>query len=770
MRLKTTLILLGVAVILILFIQLYEKKKPSTEEWELQQAKVFTEFKPERVSQIEIKKEDGTFLIKKLEEGRWVLEKPRPARADATEVKSILSELEFLSKIGTISPEGGKPVDLASYGLDKPQIETSYWTGPTQSDKYTFYVGARRAGGTEVYMRHEGGKEVYMVKGTLMDKLAKSLNDLRSKDIFEIDPNAVQRLELRYATGEGIRCFKEGENWRLESPVTDKGDNEKIMGVIHNLRGLTLKKEDFITDEAVDLDKFGLANPQLTAIIQEKGKTQTLLLGNTRDNKIYAKRLEESALFFLKDNTISLLKRHPNELRDKKLARFDPLYVSKVELKTRDQNIIIEKTKEYDYLITQPVNVLADRDTFKGFLETIKELEIQNFVADKTGNLAPYGLDQPEADITITLKDDPTKPIRLQIGRKDERGALCYIKRTGEEPVFSVKAEKLYDPATRGYLAFRDRLVLEFNRDKAQKLVMERDNKRFLLEKEQGQKENWLLKEPLEVEADEELTNNIIWSLSFLKADRYVEEGPKDLKPYGLDTPTIKVTITYAQGLPMEGKTEGGKATPTEGEIFVAEKEPKLESKTLFVGKKVKEGENANSYATLQGGNLVFEMSWTEVRYLESEPASKMLVKLEYPEVTGVSLTYFGGGTATPDKEVIYQKKGEAWEMIKPEQKSIATREIESILYHLKNLKADSIAQYSAKDLTQYGLDKPLFKLTLNTDKGEKSITMGNQAEKGMHYVKASDSDFVFLVSHEKLEKLMKEKPVREASKAPVGG
>ncbi|MFN3467139.1 MAG: DUF4340 domain-containing protein, partial [Candidatus Brocadiales bacterium] len=537
-------------------------------------------------------------------------------------------------------------------------------------------------------------------------------------------------------------------------PVADMGDNEKVMQVIYNLRGLTVAKEDFITDEAVDLGKFGLANPQLVATVQEKGQTQTLLLGNTKDNKVYAKRQEESAVFFLKDNTVNLLKKNPNELRDKKLARFDPLYVSKLELKTRDQNIVIEKTKEYDYLITQPVNVLADRDAVKGFLDVLKELEIQNFVSNKSENLATYGLDQPEADITITLKDEP-KPIKLQLGKKDERGILCYVKRTGGEPVFAAKAEKLHEPATRGYLAFRDKLVLEFNRDKAKKLVVERDGKHFLLEKGAGQEERWFLKEPLEVEADEDIINNIVWALSFLKADRHVEDGPTDLKPYGLDAPRLRATITYGKGLPMEEKAES--------KLLVAEKEPELESKTILIGRKVKEGENVNSYAMLQGSNLVFEMSWTEVRYLESEPASKVVVHLEYPEVTGVSITY-------PEKEIVYQKKAEAWEMIKPEQKTVATREIESILYNLKNLKADDIHQYSAKELTPYGLDKPLFKLTLNTEHGEKSVLMGNHAERGMHYVKSSGSDFIFLISHEKLEKLMKEKPVREASKAPAGG
>jgi hypothetical protein len=145
------------------------------------------------------------------------------------------------------------------------------------------------------------------------------------------------------------------------------------------------------------------------------------------------------------------------------------------------------------------------------------------------------------------------------------------------------------------------------------------------------------------------------------------------------------------------------------------------------------------------------------------------LVSLEYPEVTGVTLSYFGGGIA-PEKEVIYERKGDAWEMAKPEQKSVPTREIEAILYHLKNLKADNVAQYSSKELASYGLDKPIFKLALNTEKGEKYIAMGSHAQKGMHYVKTGDSDFIFLVSHEKLEKLMKEKPVREAAKAPVGG
>ena len=766
MRLKSTLILLGIVIVLVLFVQLYEKHKPSTDEWQRQAMTVFPGFKPGMVKKLEIKREDGLIVLERLDPSRWALKKPLEIKADAPEVNSILSELEFLKKIGTVETEEGKPLELASYGFDKPQAVTSYWTSPT--DKHTFLVGSKRAGGSDVYIKHEDSDEIYMVSGTLLENLTKTLSELRSKDVLDIDPNAVDRIELKYASGEVIECAKSGSNWRVVKPISDRGDNEKIMQLIYNLNALVIDKNDFITDEPKDLSIFGLVNPQITATTYQKGVSQDVLLGHTRDNKVYAKCGQGSAVFFLKDMVVGLFKKTPNELRAKKLTEeVDLLYVTNCDIKTRDQTIKIRKTVQYDYEITEPVNVLADRDAFKGFLEAIKNMKIQNFVDDNPEDLNKYGLKDPAAEITITIKDKKD-PVKIQVGDKDKRGALCYVRRTGETPVFSVKTDKFYGPATKGYLAFRDRLMLEFNRDEARKVEVSRKDRHFVANWKEGPKEKWELSEPVAVDCDEELVNNIIWTLSFLKAEAHEEESPGDLAKYGLDTPRIRATITYLEDVYAEeeapesaGEAESG---PEGEDIFLADKgsEEVPVSKTVLIGNKVKEGENVDSYAMIEGGDIVFHISWTDARYLEGDLASKVVVRFDSNTANKVHLKF-------PEKETLYEKTAEIWKKLKPEEKEVTSKEVDAVLYSLRNLKADSIAEYKGTGLTKYGLDKPQVEITVNDDSGEKVLVMARQSEGKDYFAKASDSDFIYVISNLNVQKLIKGQPIVDLKPPPEG-
>ena len=55
----------------------------------------------------------------------------------------------------------------------------------------------------------------------------------------------------------------------------------------------------------------------------------------------------------------------------------------------------------------------------------------------------------------------------------------------------------------------------------------------------------WELSKPVQTVANTDVVNEIIWDLSFLKAESYVTNAPKDLKSFGLDDPRIKVSVTY---------------------------------------------------------------------------------------------------------------------------------------------------------------------------------------------------------------------------------
>ncbi|HHT9134723.1 MAG TPA: DUF4340 domain-containing protein [Candidatus Avalokitesvara rifleensis] len=252
------------------------------------------------------------------------------------------------------------------------------------------------------------------------------------------------------------------------------------------------------------------------------------------------------------------------------------------------------------------------------------------------------------------------------------------------------------------------------------------------------------------IDTDEEMINNIVWSLSFLKAENCEVESPKDLAQYGLDNPRIKATITYEEEVYVEEKEEAPKGKGED--IFLSEKSDKkaeMISKTVLVGNRVKEGQNVDSYAVIDGGNLVFHMSWTDIRYLEGDLTSKVVAQFDSDTVSRVHLNF-------PEKETLYEKKAEVWEMLKPEKKEVLSKEIDAVLYSLKNLKAESIAEYKSTDLAKYGLDKPQATITLNDNKGEKVLVMSQPAAEQPYFAKISNSDFIFVLSNADVQKLIK--------------
>src|SRR3990167_9590065 len=94
--------------------------------------------------------------------------------------------------------------------------------------------------------------------------------------------------------------------------------------------------------------------------------------------------------------------------------------------------------------------------------------------------------------------------------------------------------------------------------------------------------------------------------------------------------------------------------------------------------------------------------------------------------------------------------------MLKPEKKEVLSKEIDAVLYSLKNLKAESIAEYKSTDLAKYGLDKPQATITLNDNKGEKVLVMSQPAAEQPYFAKISNSDFIFVLSNADVQKLIK--------------
>jgi hypothetical protein len=758
MKFRTTIILLIIAAIGAAYIFLYDRKQYRTEEWVQRQQMALPDYKIGQINKIELKKETGSIVLESTDNVRWRMLQPLQLRADGAEVKDILSQFEFLRKVGTIKESETANFSLGNYGLDKPQIIVNLWMKESAilkgtevttgaESKYTINIGDRLAAGQNtVYINIEGSNDVIVVAAKLLEKIDKGIIDLRNKWAFEYDIDAVERIRIQSGSKEPIVCSRADQHWWVTQPVSDRGDTARIRDILSELKNLKIAKADYVSDKEEDIARHGLDEPRLTISIgSTEGDAQSLLLGHGLDDKIYAKRDDESSIFFVHDVVLSDLDLEGNDLRDKQLLRFDSIGtygIEKVELEYPDTTLTMIKTEQYDWMITSPTEILADRDTIRKFVEKIKDLQIQLYEDDSGKNFDKYGLGDSSIGVSVFRKIGEGETVKFMIGDSDPDGGLCYVRKDGEDAVYSVPTDEFYDVAKAGFVAFRDKLVLEFPKESAQEIAIDRDGKTFVCKKnEDGHILKWNMTSPVNMEADINSVNQVVWNLSFLVVSKIISLSAEDLGVYGLDSPVLKVSVTYEDSGSVSGDIEKGDLTRPKERV----------TKTLLVGGKLEpENEKSNYYAKFAGEDIIFQIGWPDVRDYSVELVTKTLFNLDTSEVKSLKIKL-------PEKEMSFLRNSDnKWEMMLPENKLLKGNFADRIVSAMNSLKAVSIVQYSSDNLSEYGLDMPLFSVTVSSGDGEDSLLVGKEDESNC-FVMSKATNFIYLIRKNKINDIIEE-------------
>ena len=764
MKFRTTIILLIVAGIGAAYIFLYDKKQYRTDVWMQRQQMVLPDYKPGQINKIEMKRGDTNIVLESIDNERWRMVEPLQLRADRAEVEEILAQFEFLRKVGTIKESETANFNLKEYGLETPSLVIRLWlkkgsmVGGTAGNitKYTVNIGDRLAAGQDTaYITTGDDKDVFVVGVKFLEKVSKEINDLRNKWAFEYDKHAVERVRLEREESEPVVCSKAEQLWWITQPLSDRADTERIKDILDELKNLEIAKEDFVSDSKEDIINYGLDKPVFTISIGTTDNVQTLLLGHSLDEMIYAKLEGESSIFLVHDMILRNLDLELNDLRDKQLLRFDAIGtygIEKIDMKSSDTNLVMEKTVQYDWMIKAPKLILADRDTVREFVEKIKDLQIQQYIDDSGANFDKYGLADSPIEVSVFRRIGEGETVKFMIGNADENGGLCYVRRDGEDAVYTVPTENFYDIAKAGYLAFRDKLVMEFPKETAQKIVVNRDGKTLVCETAEDstmRRPKWNMISPASMEAELDSINQVVWNLSFLLADKIVTLSAENSADYGFDNPLLKASITYE---------EAGKAAHSD-EVISAKndlvKPKELKTKTLLIGNKVEpEKDKTNYYAKVDGEDMIFQVGWTDVRDYSIELVTRTLFSFDSANAKSIKITH-------PEKELLFQKnEGHVWQMLKPEIMPLSGNLADRIMSSIKLLMGESIVQYSNEDLAKYGLDNPQFNITVGFDDGEASLLVGKEAGND-YYVTGSETNFVYLMKKDKIEELIEACVVR---------
>lgn len=628
MNWRTTLVLVVIALCLLGFTLLFERKTPSTTERERKQKLVMPGFEDERgkVAKILIerprrivketeKRKNGPdtgsrqrIVLKKAGEEHWDIIEPVRYPADRWRCNGLISDLERLEKepvgaTGELAKAAaeGQSLNPADYMLDADnRIRLVYFKEEGEGDnkKETqvaeIFLSAEKAPGSEfVYAALPARieKEIYLVRQSFHSDATNALDDFRNTSVFlKLNFSDVQSALLSRPQEPGVLAFeKRNFKWLLRQPLRDRGRTgtveEALRGVVN------LYADRFVEDEPKDLARYGLDNPRYRLTLTDNDrKSMTLVVGNDfipeeqeegeeakKPEFVYVMREGEPTVLTANNDFLDGLSKPLNDYRDDTFATIQPENVNRLVVERAGEPAWDIRKAAGDWKFVEPAPYDADDRTVADFVADFKNLKIKDYL--------PAGVKLEPAmpgAVKVAFHYEPAagiEPEAALIGQASEQTMQARRLYLGENPdnaeydpqnVFFIEAGKVYALLTGSITAFRNRDIFKYESDKAKSIeIVLAAGARYAAVKEA---DKWKLEQP-QAPADKGRISDILWKTSALRAKELVGElEDAQLAGYGLDKPAATLTVktdekTLALLLGNEEKDKGTFAKLADGKM-----------------------------------------------------------------------------------------------------------------------------------------------------------------------------------------------------------
>jgi hypothetical protein len=246
----------------------------------------------DKISRIEVVRKNQAIEFGRNKD-EWQIVKPKPLRADTTQVSELVRKLTDAKMDLTVTDSKAGAAAFAhgtEVGTARITDESGTQSLQVRKQKDTYYAKSSAVDGT------------YKVDADLGKALDKGLEDFRNKKLFDFgyaDPN---KMELH----DGSKAYfltRSGEDWWSNGK---KMDAESVQSAIAKLRDLAA-------------DKFAdtvFANPTIEVLVtSEDGKRTEKVQIAKSSNGYIAKRENEPALYHLSSSSIDDLQKAAEEMK-----------------------------------------------------------------------------------------------------------------------------------------------------------------------------------------------------------------------------------------------------------------------------------------------------------------------------------------------------------------------------------------------------------------------------------------------------------------------
>jgi len=558
MRWQTTAVLAVILVALGAFYYVYEVRLgPERELAEGRKGRVFT-VEPAEVAEVELKRTDTTVKLKREGDG-WQILEPVNGRGDRGAVDETVTSIVTARMDREIEAD---PKSLGDYGLDHPAAEATLRL--KDGKQLGLILGAKSPTGVWVYAREAGKPAVFVIGDSVLRDATRPVADFRDKTVLAFDQKDVTGLDLDMRD-EKIALEHGDGRWKLTKPRALPADADTVRNFLDKLRSARVK--EFAAEAPKSLEPFGLDKPVRVDILTGRDKdraTKTLLIGRVDGAKkgVYAMRPGESSVLLIPDETWTAVPKNVAALRDKSVVGFDRDKVTKIEIESPKGSVTLAKDGDR-WKITAPQALAADQVEAGAVLFKLRELRAQAFLTDDASGIPRY-LAKPTVRVNIT-EQGAAAPRTVLLAPSTEKRAgtpSAYAAVAGQGPVVLVDGKALEDLG-RSADELRDRTLLSGLEPRDIKRLRVRAGGQTVVVERSGDSD-WKLVEGGSGTAKSSTVDNLLYSLRALKWKTIAAPTGDEPAKYGLDAPTLEVTLLKADGSEagalLVGKREGDQA------------------------------------------------------------------------------------------------------------------------------------------------------------------------------------------------------------------
>lgn len=225
--------------------------------------------------------------------------------------------------------------------------------------------------------------------------------------------------------------------------------------------------------------------------------------------------------------------------------------INEVKLTYNGQTTLLRKN-ESGWKMIEPAQVDADPPEAISLAQAISNLESVRSVVDNPSDLKQFGLAEPP--ITVEFKAEGGVSGSFKLGHKNPTQSEIYAMKGGDNEVVLVSSFQ-ESSFTKEPFALRDKKILKFDRDKADTLTLAKAADGLELSRADNE---WKVVKPIPGRSDYSAVEGFLTRLSSANMSKLVDENAADLAKYGLDKPTLTVTVGSgsAKATLLVGRTE----------------------------------------------------------------------------------------------------------------------------------------------------------------------------------------------------------------------